>query len=252
MLYFIYGDDTNASLIRRREVLKALRAKRPGAHEMRFEGEEVTADRLAELAGARGLFESKTIVVLDGACEAAASREALVAAAPELQRSENAFIVFERGVLDAATEKALAAAAAKVFRASPQTMSAARVRGQGARQQKYDPALFALADALGARDRKDLWVRYIRARLIDGKAPEEIHSILCWQARAMLAASTSLSAEEAGLVPFVYGKSKRYAARFQPAELRSLAGDLVALYHDAHRGIHDLGTALERFILSAV
>ncbi|MDZ4284422.1 MAG: hypothetical protein U1A28_01195 [Patescibacteria group bacterium] len=237
----------DASLARKRELLQTLRTKRPSAHEVRLEGEEVTDDRLVELCGARGLFEAKTIVVLDGACESAASREALVAAAPLLESSENAFVVFERGAVDAATAKVLVAVAVKTFR-SP----APSVEGAGRGRRDYDPALFALADALGERDKKALWVRYARARLIEGKAPEEIHNILCWQARAMLAASASSSADEAGLKPFVFSKSKRYAARFKPEELRSLAGDLVGLYHDARRGIEELDSALERFILSLV
>jgi len=247
MLYFIYGENIDTSLSRRRELLQTLRSKRPNAHEVRLEGEEVTADRLAELVGARGLFEAKTIVVLDGACEAAVSREALVAAASALQSSENAFIVFERGLVDAAAEKALAAAAAKTFR-SPASATAGAGRGR----REYDPALFALADALGERDRKKLWVRYACARLIEGKAPEEIHGILFWQARAILCAAQEHSPEAAGLKPFVFSKSKRYAARFKPEELRALAGNLVALYHDARRGIEELDSALERFILSAV
>ncbi len=244
MLYLIHGAHTDVSLARRRELLRTFRAKRPDAHEVRLEGEEITADRLAELAGARGLFESKLIVLLDGACESAVSRDALRAAAPALARSESAFVVFERGAVDAATEKALATAAIKVFRGP-----ASSAEGAGRGRKGHDRELFALADALGARDKKGLWVRYARARLIDGKAPEEIHGVLFWQARAMLLASTCASAPEAGLAPFPFSKAKRYAARYSEEKLRALAGSLVALYHDARRGIHDLDTALERFIL---
>lgn len=255
MLYFIYGENIGASLARKRELLETLRAQSPSAHEISLEGEDVTADRLVELGSARGLFVSKTIVVLDGACESAASREALIVAASMLESSKNTFIVFERGKVDATAEKALTSAAAKTFRSpAPSAEGAGRGRavGASARERAYDPGLFALADALGERNRKELWVRYTRARYIDGRAPEEIHGILFWQARAMLSAHECSSADEAGLKPFVFSKSKRYAARFKREELRELTGGLVSLYHDARRGIHDLDIALERFILSAI
>jgi hypothetical protein len=255
MLYLIHGENMDSSIARRRSLLETLRSKRPGAHEVRLEGDEITADRLAELVSARGLFEPKLIVLLDGALESATSREALLGVLSELARSASAFIVFERGAIDAVAEKALAALAVKIFLSSPSVRQTSRVSAASASRresERGDRERFALADALGERDRRGLWVRYARLRFLEGRAAEELHGILFWEVRAMLSARESASPAEAGLAPFPFSKAKRYATRYSADELRSLAERLVALYHDARRGIHDLDTALEGLILEVV
>jgi hypothetical protein len=108
--------------------------------------------------------------------------------------------------------------------------------------------MFAMADALGARDKKTLWILY-RQAVEEGKASEEIHGILFWQAKSMVLAARTKFAGEAGLNPYVYTKSKRYAENFSEPELTALLDRLVSVYHDSHRGMHEFETALERLIL---
>ena len=108
--------------------------------------------------------------------------------------------------------------------------------------------MFAMADALGARDKKTLWILY-RQAVEAGKVPEEIHGILFWQAKSIALAARTNSATEADLNPFVYGKAKRYAANYSDKEINNLLERLVAVYHDSHRGIHEFETAMERLIL---
>ena len=107
---------------------------------------------------------------------------------------------------------------------------------------------FALTDALGKRDKKNLWVLYQKA-LMNGSVPEELHGILFWQVKSMLLAVGSKSAEEAGLKPFVYNKAKGFARNYTHDELITLSRDLVTLYHDARRGIGDFGVRLEQWVL---
>ena len=80
--------------------------------------------------------------------------------------------------------------------------------------------------------------------------PEEIHGILFWQVKSIVLASRTKSATEAGLNPFVYSKAKSFAENFNQQELDKILEDIVRLYHDAHRGLHDFETAMEIFILS--
>lgn len=108
--------------------------------------------------------------------------------------------------------------------------------------------LFALADALGKRDRKGLWILLARA-IRGGFEPEEIAGVLHWQARSMLAAAQAKSVAETGMKEFTYAKAKRQSANFKPQELTALSRTLISLYHDGHRG-DDMGLLLEKFALN--
>ena len=108
---------------------------------------------------------------------------------------------------------------------------------------------FALADALGLRDRKRAWTLLV-SLLREGAKPEELAGILHWQARSMLVASRVGSAAEANMKDFVFNKSRRYAKQFTDEELADLSSRLVALYHESHRGGGQLELLLERFVLS--
>jgi hypothetical protein len=80
--------------------------------------------------------------------------------------------------------------------------------------------------------------------------PEELHGILFWQVKSMLLATLSKDAKESGLNPFVYSKAKNYAKNFTLDELKKISSQLVAIYHQAHRGEVDFDLALEKFFLS--
>ena len=133
---------------------------------------------------------------------------------PALAASQNVFIFVEGALLKSplgAFEKA--GAQVQVFTAAP----------------KERPNFFALADALAIRDRKRLWVLYVKA-MPRGASPEELSGILFWKIKDM----------------FSSGRS----GKFSSEEIQKLASKLVALYHDSHRGLVDFETGLERFILS--
>ena len=83
----------------------------------------------------------------------------------------------------------------------------------------------------------------------EGVAPEEIHGALAWQARAMVLASKTKTAAEAGLKPFVYSKAKSFVARLTPEKTENLSRELVSLYHESRAGRGALADLLESFLL---
>jgi len=85
-----------------------------------------------------------------------------------------------------------------------------------AEQKEEGPNIFALAGAFGNRDVPRAWKLY-RDAINGGAAPEAIVGMLFWKAKSMGA--------------------------------KGLAHDLMVMYHDAHRGVHDLELATERCIL---
>lgn len=223
-----------------RALVGSLQKKKPDALTVRVSDEEFDEGGMAEYAGGQGLFEHKLIIVFDRVL-ARLESDALDGHLESMQASPNIFILFEEA-LTKPLQKKIKKYAEKWVAAD---LPARPKHSGGARAFP----VFSLTDALGRRDKKSLWVLYARARL-HGIAAEEMHGVLFWQVKVMLLASTANSAQEAGLKPFVYTKSSRYAQNFSPNELRDLSRSLTDIYHDARRGIHELDTALERFVLS--
>jgi hypothetical protein len=75
---------------------------------------------------------------------------------------------------------------------------------------------FGVTSALGARDKKKLWLGLMQA-LRAGEKPEALAGLLAWKARQMQDAN--------------------------------LSRELTFMYHDSHRGAGDLALLLERFAL---
>jgi hypothetical protein len=65
----------------------------------------------------------------------------------------------------------------------------------------------------------------------------------------MILASFAKNATEAGLSPFVFTKSKRYAANYSADERSKLLKDIVTMYHDSHRGLVDAELGMEKLLL---
>lgn len=115
--------------------------------------------------------------------------------------------------------------------------------------KKTEPTFntFALTDALVARDKKNLWILYQKARR-SGVTEHEIVPILIWQLKTMLlVAQTSVS--ESGLKPFVYNKTKKSLEKYTLSEIDALYTRFVSMYHNARRDTV-LDLELERAILS--
>lgn len=237
MLYFLYGTDTEKARSKARELLAALQKKKPHAEVFRIDAENWNEARLEELIGGQGLFSNCYIVEIVQLFENPEAKEGFLKKLQDTADSPNIFLVVE-GKVDKKTLLDITDVAEKV-----------QVFESREEKKKPDFNIFSLTDAFGRRDRKKLWVLYQRALLTDA-VPEEIHGILFWQVKSMLLASGARSAGEAGVAPFVFTKAKNFLKNYSPEELKTLSSQLVRMYHDAHRGIHDFEIALERFVLS--
>ena len=267
MIYFFYSDGGMNGALAATKKAAALAAdllkKKPDASLFTLNEENWNEAAIDEYVGGQGLFSNKYIVlvrgILDGAGaggtaggNAAAKKEMRQAFIEKLEvfaGSPNIFII-SAGSVDKASLKKIEKSAEKIQEVSSgvsenaETPATARKSGSSGGGN----SMFALADALGARDKKTLWILYCTA-IEEGKVPEEIHGILFWQAKSMIIAAQAKTAGDSGLSPFVYQKSKRYANNFKPEELKNLLERLVSVYHDSHRGIHEFETAMERLIL---
>lgn len=235
MIYLITGTDSAKVRARVHEVLESLIKKRPDAVRIRLTPETYTSSALTELIGAQGLFSPKLIVELDGVAGLTDSGIEAQGVIEGMEQSDNVFLIIEESL-----EKTIL---------DPLKFAAYKAEEfNTVESERMDTSMFVLADALGARDKKKLWVEYQRA-LKKGGVPEEIHGMLFWQVKSMLLAALCTE-KDSGLKPFVYKKSKKYAANYTEKELRTLSSNLVTIYHEARRSGPDLATALEQWILS--
>jgi DNA polymerase III delta subunit len=238
MIYLLYGSDTTKSRTKLHELVGSLIKKKPDASHVRITDETFSELAIDEHISGMGLFSQKTIVELDNVFRNKEAKPIVMERLKDIAESENIFVILE-GELTAADIKKFEKHAEKVQEFEDTSVGTAKAK---------DFNIFSLTDALGRRDRKQLWVLYTKAKR-KNISDEEIHGILFWQMKAMFQAERAGNAKEAGLNPFVYQKSKGFLGNFTPEELRTTSSKLVSIYHDARRGIHDFSLALEKFVL---
>lgn len=253
MLYLFHGLDTRKSAEKAHSLVGSLRTKRPDAAFVVVDADHWSVSIIEEHLGGQGLFSNKYIVFLDRVTENPDAEEKIVDFIPAMNESANIFIVLE-GKLNAELKKMFEKHAEKMVESGmTPAVSGDRISvGADARPSlvgKKEFNIFTLADALGARDSFKVWSTY-RQAVENGVEAESIVGTLFWQVKSMILAAKVKNAAEAGLNPFVYGKSKRYAVNFSDGELRRLLKELIVLYHEGHRGTVDLEIGVERVLLS--
>lgn len=181
-------------------MLKILVGKKSKGAEA-LDWEKIERDELISLASTPDMFGNNRTFALTGLYGERGAE--LLELADVFVGSPHTFYIEEEKLLKAETD-ALTKAGAKIEK-----------------QEKKEKAAFAfdqygVAAALGAKDKKKLWLGLMQSFRAGEKA-EALAGLLCWKARQM-------------------------------KDIK-LSRDLVCLYHDSHRGAGDLELLLERFVL---
>lgn len=159
-----------------------------------------------------GMFAEKRALVFENVCENEEMEPVLVEALSRLAESEEKVFVYEAKPLADLKKKLQKHAEAFETFDLPK-------RGR-------ENDIFALANALRSRNKKQLWVGYMR-EVAKGSAPEATHGFLFWAAKDMYLKSGGKDAGAAHLI-----------------------AELAELPHVARRKGEELDYALERFVLS--
>lgn len=234
MLYLVYGNDRTKGRARFQALRDELCVDRN--IEVMQEG-TLSSLRIDEMILSRGLFDNTSVFILDSILEKGDEQELVAARAVDLASSSNSFLIFEPTL-----DKKIAPFIVK---------EAALAEEYALKKSFARPAfnIFALGDALGARNKKDLWVLYQQA-LGAGLAPEEINGTLFWQVKNMALMKRAQAGSSSGLNPFVAKKAFVFAKNYTNNEIENLARKLSAIVHEDHRGGESLKIALEKLILS--
>lgn len=217
MIYLLHGTDTIKSRKKIHTLLDSMFAKKPDASFVWVEAGEFDNNRLKEFIGGQGLFENKYIIVFDNLFSDNETKEVVLKNLKEISKSENIFIFLEEKLNKTELNK---------FEKYAEKIQNFKLGGGVTKLKKFE--IFSLANALGKREKKDLWVLYQKAKM-NNIADEQIHGILFWKVKSLI-----LSA-----------KSQHYSQE----ELKKLSNKLVSLYHDTRKGIHEMDNIMERFIL---
>lgn len=181
----------------------------------------------------QGLFSPKVALVFDRALESTEGKEVIAEHAELLhEASADVFVI----------ETTLPAEIKKLF------PKGAQVTDFGKKEVEERPMPFAFSDAFMAGDRKGAWIEYQKL-LAQGLSAEELHGTLSWAVRSALVAFKTKSADEAGLKPFVYTKSKRFVEKLGVEVVENFSRKLVHIYHRARAGQGDMTLGLEKLIL---
>lgn len=98
----------------------------------------------------------------------------------------------------------------------------------------YSP--FALQDAIGAKDVKQMWLEYRRLRLEDIEAEEIIHNIIS-KLRDLLSIMNGATKEDLSIKnDFPFNKSKRDLKNWKREELQAMYTKFVFAYHHSRMG----------------
>lgn len=190
-------------------------------------------DTALSYLGSQGLFAPKISLLFDRALESAEGKALFEEHAETLHSNDmDVFVI----------ETALNAEAKKLF---PKGVA---VTDFGKKEAEERLMPFALSDAFMAGDRKGAWIEYQKL-LGQGLSAEEIHGTLSWAVRSALLSAKTKSADEAGLKPFVYTKSKRFAEKLGVNVVENMSRKLVHLYHRARAGQGDMALGIEKLIL---
>lgn len=240
MLYVFYGSDEKEAREAASKFAEDFILKKPGANIFRLNSLSWDRVRFEELLASRGLFSANFVVILSGLSENEEAFDFILERLPGMKESPNIFILREAEV---SKEKL------KLFEKYAEKMEEFVERGLGVGSKKEGFNVFILTDALGARDRKKLWVLLQKA-YFEGLVAEEIFWRLQWMVKVMLLSSQTGNANKAELKPFVFGKGRSFAKNFSQKELLGLSEKFVRLYHDSRRGLVEFDLGLERIVLS--
>ena len=237
MLYIIHGNDRQKGRAQFQKLRGVLSAH--GENVVVVPEGTISKELLSEQAVTRGLFGEVSLFVFDGVLEKKVDQEIVAGVAQALADSPNHFLVFEPTLIKEFADEASRTATEMI------DCSMKKV------DMRLSFNIFSLGDALGDRNKKELWVRYQQAVLF-GLESEEICNTLFWTIKNMALMKNTSSGNNADLNPFVAQKARAFAKNYSMDEIAELSRVLITTYHEAHRGGEPMSIALERFILKLV
>ena len=237
MLTILVGQNVDARAKRLEKILSTERDE--GNDIVIYTDVNFNKDEIIFSAQSVSLFDKKNTFVLSGVYDNTDMRPHLENILTELSDSSLHFIISEKSLL-APFVKKVTTLGAKIEKFD-----------EGKAEKKETFNVFALTDAYCDKKRSMAWAIY-RAGISAGLDAYELHGKIFWAVKNMILVKQTSSPVEAGLHPFVYGKTKKSAEKFTIDELQKSLIALCVLFHENLFGGVNMETSLEAFILESL
>ncbi len=234
MLFIFNGNDE--VLVRAKARAHALSLQGENCGFLTLENDTFSPTVFDESFFAQSFFGTTYVVFCDHVFENKENLEFFEKFSEEIVKSKNNCVI---------AEKTLPVAVATKFKKAGAKILDFKIEKKD--ERKFNT--FALGDALGMKDKKNLWILFVQAREL-GLEGEEICGVLFWQIKNILLALNTKTFTEAGVSEYPYKKAKNFSKVWKEEELQSSLLHLTKMYHDAHRGKGDFMNQLEIFVLA--
>ncbi len=213
MLYVFYGSDVNIVREKANNLVQGLLNKKPNAEVVRVSEENFNTISINGLLATQGLFKSNYIIYLDNLNEE--YKKWNKDEYKNMQQSEHICILV--------AEK-LSPVVLKVLKENSASLSEYKIN-----KIKSQYNIFNIANALKNRDKKRLWLEFIKVKS-NNTLGESIVGILFWAVKDMLL--------------------KKQYNKWSESELKKISIILANLPHEARINRVDTNNALEYWILN--
>lgn len=198
---------------------------------VRLTADTFTIEQFNQCLEEQSLFTEKNIVILDMVLK---EHEEVIDRLEDLKNSEHVCVLIEGKVSEKDIKKISAAAE--------------KIEEHNEIEKRYRHLNFEITDAFASKNNLKAWALLTEAG--DTLAAEEMHGTVVWQIKTLLLAMSTSGAKEAGISPYAYQKAKSASRLWTVGELVSMQNYLFKMYHDARRGMGELGLGLEKFFLA--
>ena len=224
MLYLLHGKSD-----KRKEFIKTLSVEQSLTPQHIYDN-DIQSIEIENLVSVQaGLFGDRELYVIHGLARTIDIKNLLEG----YKQSENIFVFSEETITN------------PILKVFEKYESIVHDFGKEEKKKENSFNMFSLTDALGSRDKKNLWLLYQQA--LENGSPEEIHGILFWQVKNLALVKTSQT--NPGMNPFVYNKTLGHAAKFTLQEIQKMTRDLVYIFHNRDT-YSSLDIEIEKFILA--
>src|SRR3989339_409942 len=237
MIKFYIGEDTHSARKSLREEVENIRKESPYSLYLRFDETSFDADGVRDAFSGGGMFNPWNILIFEDISEHEDAELFYGGILPEFIDTEHHVYIQEKKLSKKILEKFNDKAIILEF-STP-------------KKKEILPNNFAIADAIGIKDKKNIWVEFEKARR-GGRAMEELHGTIFWAFKSLYMCST-MEKEDAlasGMKDYTFRTYKNYSKNYLAHELEGKLTQLKEIYHESRRaGGVDLEIALERFLL---
>ncbi len=232
MIYVFLGDRLKTTEAVRKNTENLLK-KKPDAEVFKITDDNFSLDLLLELINSQGLFSKKYIVVLDSVFLKNIDIKDNVLL-NSIKESEHIFFIIEDKINDS-DRKSLD----KFFE---------KVTVYDKKESKEFFNVFTLANDLGRKDKKNLWINFFKATSF-GVEAEEILGVLFWQIKTILLCLNTKDPKEFSISPFAYKNAILFAKNWKKEELLLLSDKIVEISDMTRSGEGESEVLLEKLIL---